>query len=245
MARQIPDKRLQDPTERLCRLADELRKESRESALVADTVNDMATELDTDFGNSLRTHQTLASGLELEMLMHPWQEYRWFYRTTYWKMPVGEPHGTPEVVCKWQCMVDYRQGVLQPDLEISMHVLLPEKLGRVFAYGMDISPGAKAHLCFKYQLESDGDSFHLMEVEKNGTKVFDCGYFWEPQSGSSIRSSIETPFPIVVTDCITREELGDVDSPSHWKGAFEVPYPFEKDGVEAIGSLRFPTTLRR
>ena len=63
------------PTDRLYRLAEELKRESRGSANVASTVQALADDIERDFGHSLRVDLPLDCGANLRMLMHPWGEH--------------------------------------------------------------------------------------------------------------------------------------------------------------------------
>lgn len=145
---------------------------------------------------------TLASGARLTLLYFSDREQRWIFSYDY----VGEkdPGAAPEVVNKVKLVANYEAGLLTSQLVLSMHVVIPARLGQQFFAGVDISPGAKTYLEFTYQAPiSDldnraGDAFRLVEICKGArdrVRLTDVA--------PAIVRPIEFPFPI--PDCLPIE----------------------------------------
>ena len=129
----------------------------------------------------------LSSGARLSLLYFSDRDLRWIFSYDY----VGDKHlsPAPEVVNEVRLVANYEAGVLTPQLVLSMHVIIPNRLGKKFFVGMDISPGAKTYLEFTYA--RDGDVYHLVEICK-GTRERVRLADIEP----AIMKPIEFPFPI-------------------------------------------------
>jgi hypothetical protein len=132
----------------------------------------------------------LASGAQLTIRYFSDSQMRWIFSYDY----VGEknPGETPTVVNKTRLTADYTAGVLDPKLVLSMHVVIPSRLGRKFYVGVDISPGAKTYLEFTYERTSDTpDKYALVEICKGARERvrFD-------QATPDLVRQIEFPFPI-------------------------------------------------
>ena len=240
------------PTARFYRLAEELKRESRGSANVASTVQALADDIERDFGHSLRVDLPLDCGANLRMLMHPWGEHRWLFQHQYISR---RERLDVDVVCEWQCLVDYRQGVLQPWLDLSMNIIIPERLGKVYIYGADISPGAKTYLCFKYEMHTDG-TFRLQTVQRGARDVMSFKDTWaavdKAPADQLMLASGKLPEPFRVPMRITREHSEPILEDGkpvgfQWLGDFKVEFPLwdedKQDGV--VGTITFPATLRR
>lgn len=142
----------------------------------------------------------LASGARLTILYFSDRELRWLFSYHY----VGEkdPGTDPEVVNEVRLTADYAEGLLAPKLVLTMHVIIPSRLGREFFAGMDISPGAKTYLEFNYELI--GKAYRLVEICKGArdrVRLDDAPALVKP---------IESPFPI--PDCLP-VEYGTVSVP--------------------------------
>jgi len=124
----------------------------------------------------------LASGARLTLLYFSDREMRWIFSYDY--LGEKDPGPAPEVVNKIMLVANYEAGLLTSQIVLSMHVIIPERLGQHFFAGMDISPGAKTYLEFTYQAPiSDldnrvGDAFRLVDIEP------------------ALMRPIEFPFPI-------------------------------------------------
>ena len=130
---------------------------------------------------------TLASGARLMLLYFSDRELRWIFSYDY----VGEkdPGAAPEVVNKVRLIANYEAGLLTSQLVLSMHVVIPARLGQQFFAGVDISPGAKTYLEFIY--ERHAEEFRLVEICKGArdrVRLDDA----EP----AIVRPIQFPFPV-------------------------------------------------
>lgn len=104
----------------------------------------------------------LASGAHLTILYFSDRELRWIFSYDY----VGQKIWDPKIVNKAKLTADYADGLLAPQIVLSMHVVIPERLGKEFFAGLDISPGAKTYLEFNYELTSASAAYRLVEICK-------------------------------------------------------------------------------
>lgn len=135
----------------------------------------------------------LATGANLKLLYFSDRELRWIFSYDY----VGEkaPGATPEVVNKVQLTANYEAGILTAQLVLSMHVVIPVRLGQQFFAGVDISPGAKTYLEFHYtKCKNAADKivdYRLVEICKGARECVSLDVN-EP----AIVRPIEFPFPV-------------------------------------------------
>lgn len=112
----------------------------------------------------------LASGARLTILYFSDRELRWLFAYNY--IGKKDPGTVPEVVNDVKLTAEYADGLLASALVLTMHVIIPSRLGREFFAEMDISPGAKTYFEFTYQAPiSDldnrvGDAYRLVEICK-------------------------------------------------------------------------------
>ena len=144
----------------------------------------------------------LASGARLTLLYFSDSELRWIFSYDY--LGEKDPGAAPEVVNKVKLVANYENGILASQLVLSMHVVIPSRLGQSYFAGVDISPGAKTYLEFTYERrviepgreEGDGPrnssaEFRLVEICKGArdrVRVADV----EP----AMVRPIDFPFPI-------------------------------------------------
>ena len=129
----------------------------------------------------------LASSAQLKLLYFSDREQRWIFSYDY--LGKKDPGTAPEVVNKVQLVANYEAGVLAPQLVLSMHVVIPARLGQQFFAGVDISPGAKTYLEFLY--ERTGNDYLLIEICKGArdrVRVADAL--------PALVRPIEFPFPV-------------------------------------------------
>lgn len=133
----------------------------------------------------------LASGASLTLLYFSDRELRWIFSYDY----VGEkdPGTAPEVVNKVRLVADYAAGTLATQVVLSMHVILPGRLGQEFFAGVDISPGAKTYLEFTYQRTRD--EYRLVEICKGARDRVRLD-----NVGPALIQPTRSPFPI--PDCL-------------------------------------------
>lgn len=137
----------------------------------------------------------LASGAALKLLCFSDREQRWIFSYDY----VGEndPGTAPEVVNKVRLTANYESGLLTSQIVLSMHVVIPSRLGQSFFAGVDISPGAKTYLEFIYSAPIShvdnrvGDAFRLVEICKGARDRVSL-----TDTGPGIVRPIEFPFPV-------------------------------------------------
>ncbi len=133
--------------------------------------------------------ETTESGAAVQLLVFSMREQRliYDYRYTRWPEPLI-PGEDPEMINEFHVSADYRTGVLGDVIEMTMHVIIPQRLGQVKFLGVDISPGAKTFLEFRYTRL--GKAFLLSEL-RHGRHVLDFD-----QLRPSLMAPIQSPFPI-------------------------------------------------
>ena len=238
-----------DPPDVLYRFATYLRTLSHVSDGVADQVDRIATGIDEVHGKALDVSQTLPGGAGLTMMMHPWGEHRWKFDYRYVKYDT-ENFRKVRVLCDWSCIVDYKQGILQPEIDITMHVIVPERAGKEVVYGLDISPGYKTYFEFKYRRL--GDVFRLMEV-RQAEKRIDLTEMWAAvdKGDKTPVKPFEIPWPIVVHDTIQQQYAETAeDGTVRRYGDFELTFPVNTDDPfmeteHTVAHVHFPMDLRR
>lgn len=129
----------------------------------------------------------LASGAKLTILYFSDRELRWLFAYNY--IGKKDPGTSPEVVNDVKLTADYADGCLEPKLVLTMHVIIPSRLGREFFAGMDISPGAKTYLEFEYALTDE--AYRLVEICKGARERVRVD-----GSSPALVKPIEFPFPI-------------------------------------------------
>lgn len=134
----------------------------------------------------------LASGARLTLLYFSDREARWIFSYDY----VGEkqkPGAAPDIVNKARLTANYAVGVLEPTLVLSMHVIVPSRLGREFYVGVDISPGAKTYLEFTYERSTDTPATYvLVEICKGARDRVRLD-----RASPALVRPIEFPFPVL------------------------------------------------
>lgn len=146
------------------------------------------------------------------------EEHRWIFRHVLRVCVDRELR----LYCETKLVVDWARGVLADKLVLSMHVVLPEKLGQAFVAGVDVSEGAKTYLEWTYA--AAGDRFRLRELCRGANDR----HSFEQEPG--LVRAMPLPFPVL--DVIEDEGR-----------SYRVP--FRKDEAGNLGYFTFPrTTLR-
>lgn len=131
----------------------------------------------------------LASGATLTILLFSEHEQRWIHAYDY----VGEkaPGAVPDIANDVRLAANYDSGVLVPQIVLSMHVVVPARLGQRYFAGVDISPGAKTYLEFTYERTVDTpDKYLLVEVSKGARDRVRL------EHAPGLVRPIEFPFPV-------------------------------------------------
>lgn len=128
----------------------------------------------------------LSSGARLTLLYFSDREMRWIFSHDY----VGEkaPGAAPDIVNEVRLTADYAEGHLTPQLVLSMHVVVPSRLGQTLYVGVDISPGAKTYLEFSYR--RGAAEYRLVEICKGARDRIRL------VDGPALVRPIAFPFPI-------------------------------------------------
>jgi hypothetical protein len=155
----------------------------------------------------MSTHEinlALASGANLTILYFSEHDLRWIF--TYRYVGLKAPGADPDVFNEVKLIANYADGLLTPQLVLTMHVIVPSRLGQQFFVGMDISPGAKTYLEFNYArrflepkpgreggdgLERTAEEYRLIEICKGARERVQLDGL-----GPAIVKAIEFPFPV-------------------------------------------------
>lgn len=135
----------------------------------------------------------VASGADLTILSFSDREMRWIFSYDY-RGEKKRPGNAPDVVNKVKLVAEYIEGILAPSFVLSMHVIIPGRLGQSYFAGVDISPGAKTYLEFTYRLYRESPTataYRLAEICKGSREhvVLD-------EKSPALVRPIEFPFPI-------------------------------------------------
>lgn len=104
----------------------------------------------------------LATGARLWLGYFSDRELRWIFSYDYVSPKrFNEP---PDIFNKTRLVANYADGRLANNFALSMHVVIPSRLGRQFFMGLDISSGAKTYLEFCYSRSFD--EYKLTEICK-------------------------------------------------------------------------------
>jgi len=138
----------------------------------------------------------------------------------------------------WTLIVDYAKGEICPTVDLRMHIIVPELLGKEFAYGMDLSPGAKTFLEFRYELQPD-TTFKFAEFHMGRETLSPDGPWRE-----ALPKFFGESFKFLVPDRIVREhsETGE-DGQEKWFGNYRMPFLARViPGKDETQDVFFPTT---
>lgn len=170
----------------------------------------------------------LAGGGAVRVLAFNLREWALEWHYIYTKRDGDEPHGDVVLYNEMRVHARFTDGKIDDKLTVTMHVVLPQRLGREFFAGVDISPGAKTFLEFGYARK--GSAFCLIEIVQGAGGP---GKHWTidtpemPRAG--LRKQIDFPFPV-----LDRIELR--------YGSYEVPF-LRDDGL--IEHFDIPVATRR
>lgn len=137
-------------------------------------------------------HFCLGSDVDVRMLIFSMHEQTRIYSHRYTR---GNEDGrTVDAVNDLKLVVPYRHGRVDGTITLSMHIILPHRLGQEYLYGADISPGAKTYIEFDY-LRVDPTAvlgeWRLDEVRVGAFKKFRF------DQGPGLFKPVEFPFPVL------------------------------------------------
>lgn len=213
-------------------VAEQGRQEGADSIPIH-ALESLATTLDKK-AKSLRFALDLDNGATLEILQHPWGDQTWIFSYRYEEMDGRDI----KLLCDWKCVLRYGDERLIPDVGVTMHVIIPERMGQQYYLGVDISPGAKTFLQMEYKHDREGAPLILESITKGAaTKI-------EIPKQEGLVQPVELPFPIVIADRIERQSHTDKDGTVHVFGDYEVPFPFKgEDDAQEVRRVSFPHKL--
>ncbi len=170
-----------------------------------------------EYGIKLR----LDTGATLEMLLFSETEHRWIFKHRCVYPEALERSAQPLLVNHTTLVVDYDGGVAK-DCKLSMDIIRPDRRGKTYFLGVDISEGS--HLFAEFQYEKQGDIYRLKTIDlgSHGRVELDA-------LGEGLVKPVEVPFPI--KDRVENEY-----------GAYKIPF-LKINGEQAF--FQFPRDYRR
>ncbi len=164
----------------------------------------------------------LECGAKMTMLLFNEKEHRWLFEHRYIK---SIQRRDPEVVNKYRLSVDYTNGKAG-DLSLLMDIVFPNRRGKTFLFGVDVSDNSRLTVDFSYSPvpTSDGFIYKLKGFEIGCGKYVDL----ENLEAGLVR---QIDFPFTVLDRI--EPIG---------GVFKVPFLFSENEERYFV---FPRTILR
>jgi hypothetical protein len=132
--------------------------------------------------------QTLDSGANLRILIFESGEIKLIFKYKYCERPA---RGTqPTLINESVLEVSYLNGFIS-DCLLSMNIIVPPLLGKQFAWGVDISPGAKTYLEFEYKFS--GGALCMTSVQIGAQRKIELN---EPSDIDQFRHLIPSLFPL-------------------------------------------------
>jgi len=160
----------------------------------------------------------LKSGASLTQLLFDHSEHRWIFEYTY-----DERKGRKLLFRNdYKLYVDYQEGLINR-VNLTMNMVYPEKLGKQFLFGVDISQGSKLFIEFEYEMLTNEEEllFQLNSMQIGATQYIDF------KQDPGLFTPIDYPFP--VNDKVNNEF-----------GEFKVPF---KNSNGFIDNFRFPKSI--
>lgn len=163
------------------------------------TAEEVASEEILDY----EVEETLANGAKYNLLIHSLEDAR-LKQSYYYVKEDEEDRLNAKVVNDVVLVVRYEKAISQ-DVDLSMNIIFPEKLGQKVIYGVDVSPGAKNFFVFRYRKEQvEGKTRYRLHVIEFGHHVWNLG---------EVSGGIMKPVDFPVPDVIDNDGFG-----------FEVPF---------------------
>ena len=135
----------------------------------------------------------LERGVNLNLHIFSPEEQRWIF--SYEQLEYDEREGRKKTLVfrnKYKVVANYQKGLLSDTLDITMDMVWPERRGKVFTWGLDISPNSKLFVEFKYKRMPEGH-FRLKTIIAGAGKRFDVE---GDESGNALLKKVELPVPI-------------------------------------------------
>jgi len=183
---------------------------------------------------SIKFDVELDTGAGLQVIMHPADEPADRFPATQLLQFTYRYMSVDRREVKLQNMqrlyVKYRDGLVH-SVEVTMHVIIPERPGKKAFLGVDISPGAKTFVEFRYQPDGP-DAFRLFEIQI-GRKLLELD-----KLGDALVQPLDFPFP-VLERIVRKHPAHEAGEPNY--GPFQVPFLHDSDEVryfEFDGNIR-------
>jgi len=162
----------------------------------------------------------LADNVLLKMHLFDNREHRWIFSHRFVKREQDKALGNPLLVSNTKLVVNYWGGVSK-DCSLQVHFVRPDKRGKTFVFGVDISEGSQKFIEFLY--EKSDQIYRMKEVVVGAKKRIDVGALEE-----GLVPSRDLPFPLL-------------DEVAQEYGGYKFPFLKEDGGV---GFFEFPEDYR-
>jgi len=161
----------------------------------------------------------LASGANLEMLMFSDTEHRWIFKHRYMHPENRKRLEDSILVNDTTLVVDYEGGVAQ-GCNLTMNIIRPDKRGKKYLGGVDISKGS--HLFLEFVYEKQEDIYRMKTADLGAHERVDLG---------SLSEGLVKPIDFPLKDRVENKF-----------GVYSIPF-IGKDGKQAL--FEFPEDYRR
>jgi len=163
----------------------------------------------------------LDTGAQLKMVLFSDTEHRWIFKHRGVYPEAQERSAQPLLVNDTTLVVDYDGGVAQ-DCRLTMDIIRPDRRGKTYFLGVDISEGSRLFAEFQYEKQGDVYRMKTIDLGSHGRVELDA-------LGEGLVKPVEVPFPL--KDRVENEF-----------GKYRIPF-LKSDGEQAF--FQFPRNYRR
>jgi len=179
-----------------------------------------APEIEFD---SLRVKLELPDGSKLDKLIFNHIEHRWIFEN-YFSFPEQRQLGeNPELVNTTKLVINYENGIAK-DCDLSMDIIMPNKRGKTYFVGVDISKDSHLFAQFKYEKQNGLYKLKLIDLGMHGRVDLDS-------LEGGLMPSGEGQFPFPLLDPVINEQ-----------GVYKIPF-LKSNSEEAF--FEFPENYRK
>ncbi|MBI3334773.1 hypothetical protein HYZ97_04775 [Candidatus Pacearchaeota archaeon] len=138
--------------------------------------------------NEYEINLELEDDCKLRILLFNGEEHRWIFSHNYTHPARPQPGKVPRLINATTLVVNYDKGIAQ-GINLSMKIERPDKRGKAFYLGIDVSPESYYFIEFEY--EKQGDLFRMSSIEPRlGQKIR------LDSLGEGLVKPVQFPFPL-------------------------------------------------
>jgi hypothetical protein len=142
-----------------------------------------------DIDKNYVLEQRLESGAKLRILIFEPGEVKLIFKYKYCQRE-DSPRAKPTLINEIMLEVNYMNGWFT-DCLLSMHIIVPSLLGKQFAFGADISPGAKTYIEYACKFAAGVLRVTTVQVGAQPKIVLK-----EPEEDTVLQQLTQPPFPL-------------------------------------------------